>query len=211
MTKGEREDLRRLIRQREKVLKSAAKQRSSELLADFENQLGAIYSFDDDETWAEAMRLAEQEVAKAQTKIAARAAALGIPKDFAPSLEAHWYGRGANAVKERRNELRKVAQTRIEGIEAKAITAIEIGCLEAQTEVAASGLTSEGARQFLERLPSVETLMPALAYEEVAGKAAPSIVEQLTSPGALRQRRYRARLETSRNADVTSRDDEAAS
>jgi hypothetical protein len=33
MTKAEREDLQRLIRQREKVLKSAAKQRSSELLA----------------------------------------------------------------------------------------------------------------------------------------------------------------------------------
>ena len=35
MTKGEREEFQRLVRQREKVLKSAAKQRSSELLADF--------------------------------------------------------------------------------------------------------------------------------------------------------------------------------
>ena len=41
MSKGEREDLQRLIRQREKVLTSAAKQRSAELLADFENQMGA--------------------------------------------------------------------------------------------------------------------------------------------------------------------------
>ena len=40
MTKGEREDLQRLVRQRKKVLKSAAKQRSSDPLADFENQLG---------------------------------------------------------------------------------------------------------------------------------------------------------------------------
>ena len=38
MPKGEREDLQRLVRQREKVLKSAAEQRSSELIADFENQ-----------------------------------------------------------------------------------------------------------------------------------------------------------------------------
>jgi hypothetical protein len=211
MTKGEREDLQRLIRQREKVLKSAAKQRSSELLAGFENQLGAIYSFDDDETWAEATRVAKQEVAKARTKIAARAAALGIPKDFAPGLSVEWYDRGANAVKERRGELRRMAQTKIAAIETKAITAIELGCLEAQTEIAASGLTSEGARRFFDGLPSVVTLMPTLSYEEVAGKAAPSIVEQLTSPGALRQRRYRERLETSRNAEVTSRDDEAAS
>lgn len=41
MTKGEREDLHRLIRQREKVLKSAAKQRSADLLADFDVQLAA--------------------------------------------------------------------------------------------------------------------------------------------------------------------------
>ena len=52
MTKGEREDLQRLIRQREKVLKSAAKQRSAELLADFENQMGQEYKFDDDKVVA---------------------------------------------------------------------------------------------------------------------------------------------------------------
>jgi hypothetical protein len=48
ITKGERDDLQRLIRQREEVLKSAAKQRSAELLADFENQMGVEFSFDDD-------------------------------------------------------------------------------------------------------------------------------------------------------------------
>ena len=44
MTRAEREDLQRLVRQREKVLRSAAKQRSAELLADFENQMGSEYS-----------------------------------------------------------------------------------------------------------------------------------------------------------------------
>jgi hypothetical protein len=86
MTKGEREDLQRLIRQREKALKSAAKQRSTELLAEFENQLAARCRFDQDETWAEAVRIAEGEVVKANDRIAARCAELGIPKDFAPSL-----------------------------------------------------------------------------------------------------------------------------
>jgi hypothetical protein len=49
MSKGEREDLQRLVRQREKVMKSAAQQRSAELLADFENQMGQEFSFDQDE------------------------------------------------------------------------------------------------------------------------------------------------------------------
>ena len=151
MTKGEREDLQRLIRQRERVLKSAAKQRSAELLADFENQLGAEYAFDSDEIWAEATRQAKAEAAKANARIAARAAALGIPKDFAPSLGLGWAARGRNASKERRAELRKMAATRIAAIEQAAIVQIELGSVEAQTGIAASGLTSEAARAFLER------------------------------------------------------------
>jgi len=84
MTKGEREDLQRLIRQREKVLKSAAKQRSAELLADFENQMGQQFSFDQDEIWERAVKSAEPVVRRAQEQIAERCRELGIPKQFAP-------------------------------------------------------------------------------------------------------------------------------
>ena len=218
MTKGEREDLQRLVRQREKVLKSKAKQRSTELMADFGNQLGSIYSYDSDETWKEAARLAREEVAKAAAKIAARAAELGIPKDFAPGLNLEWYGRGSNAVKQRRVELRKMAETRIAAIESAAIVEIELQSVQAQTDIAANGLTSEAALAFLARLTPVEDLMPKLSYEQVAGKAATPIAEQLTSPGALRQQRYRERLAAASpktGCDVTSAsprnaDDEAS-
>src|ERR1700722_12399754 len=153
MTKSEREDLQRLVRQREKVLKRAAKQRSSELLADFENQLGSIYSFDNDATWAEAVRIAKQEVEKANAKIAARSAALGIPKGLgAERVHFYWSERGNNVVKEPRIELRKMATTRIMAIQAKAITEIEIASVEAQTQIASSGLTSETA--LVSRQPS---------------------------------------------------------
>ena len=60
ISKSEREDLQRLIRQREKVLKSAAKARSAELLADFENQITAEHAFDDDAVWATATKAAER-------------------------------------------------------------------------------------------------------------------------------------------------------
>jgi hypothetical protein len=62
MTRAERENLQRLVRQREKVLKSAGKQRSAKLLADFENQMGSEFSFDQDEIWATAQQSAEREV-----------------------------------------------------------------------------------------------------------------------------------------------------
>jgi len=203
MTKGEREDLQRLVRQREKVLKSAEKQRSSELLADFENQLGAEYHYDQDEVWEEATRIVKQEVAKASAKVAARATQLGIPANFAPDISFSWYRRGENAIKERRIELRKMATTRIAALEAKAIVDIELASVEAQTRIASSGLTSEAARSFLDSLPKLETLMPKLSFEEVAGKAEPPVAAQLISNAAMRQRRYRERH---RNAAVTSRD-----
>jgi hypothetical protein len=193
ISRSEREDLQRLIRQREKVLKSAAKQRSAELLADFENQMGSTYSFDQDEVWSNATEVAEREAAKAQNRIAARCAKLGIPERFAPRLDVHWYSRGENAVKERRTELRKMAVTRIEAIEREAIVKIEMASVTAQTEIAVSGLTSNAARQFVENLPSIETLMPALSLASLAGAADPPIAEQLVSPGALRQRRFRER------------------
>ena len=51
MTKGEREDLLRLIKQRERVCKTAAEQRSSALLTEFEQKISAVYAFDDDDVW----------------------------------------------------------------------------------------------------------------------------------------------------------------
>src|SRR5258706_7891524 len=105
MTKAEREDLQRLIRQREKVLKSAAKQRSSELLADFENQMGQEYAFDQDAVWQQAVEAANRDVRKMQKKIAARCREMGIPDRFAPTISLGWHHRGHdNLLAKRRNE-----------------------------------------------------------------------------------------------------------
>jgi hypothetical protein len=98
ITKGEREDLQRLIRQREKVLKSAAKQRSAELLADFENQLASQFTFDQDEIWKKAHDVAKRAVAKAQCEVAARCRELGIPERFSPGLGIEWYRRGESGL-----------------------------------------------------------------------------------------------------------------
>ena len=118
MTKGEREDLVKLIRQRERVLKSAARQRSAELIADFENQMGQVYSFDQDEVWAELMESAGREVERCKKALAARCRELGIPDRFAPNMTLLWLHRGYdNALEKRRRELRTMATTQIEALE----------------------------------------------------------------------------------------------
>ena len=206
MIRSEREDLQRLVRQRERVLKSAAKQRSADLIADFENQMGSEYSFDQDEVWTKAQQAAEREVKKAQGVIAARCRELGIPDRFAPSLNLYWSHRGYdNSVPRRKAELRQMARTRIAAEEQKAVVEIEASCLEAPTQLALAGCTSEIARTFVESLPAIETLMPRLSYAAVAGEADPPVAEQLIMPNALRQRRFRERQRALRDAagDVT--------
>jgi hypothetical protein len=200
ISKSEREDLQRLIRQREKVLKSAAQQRSAELLADFENQMGQEYAFDQDEIWKKAVKTVQPLVEKAQAQIASRCRELGIPEQFAPSVALAWHARGyGNVIEKRRGELRTMAKTRIAAIEAKARTEIELSCLQAQEKIALAGLTSDAARLFIEKLPGIETLMPRLSFAEVAGEAEPPIAEQIVSSNALRQRRYRERQALRRN------------
>jgi len=110
MTRDEREGLQRLVRQRERVLKSAAKQRSRELIADFENQMGQRYSFDQDETWDKAKKLAQSVVNKAQGEVGKRCRELGIPDRFAPSLSLHWHDSGYdNTLKQDMTRLRRMA------------------------------------------------------------------------------------------------------
>jgi hypothetical protein len=204
MSKGEREELQRLVRQREKAFKSAAKQRSAELIADFKNQMGQEYSFDQDEVWEKAVKAVEREIAKAQAQIAARCQELGIPARFAPTVGMSWHHRGYdNSVDRRKAELLAMAKARIEAIEAKAIVEIEMASVKAATEIASAGLSSDAARAFVAALPTVESLMPALSYAAVAGEAEPPIAEQLVSSNALRQRRYRERQAALHNGDVT--------
>jgi hypothetical protein len=104
-----------------------------------------------------------------------------------------------------------MAQSQIAAIEKRAFVEIEVSCLDAQTKLALDGCTSEMARAFIESPPAIETLMPRLSYSAIAGEADPPIAEQLVSPNALRQRRFRERQNALRgaNGNVTLADSNA--
>jgi hypothetical protein len=167
MSRGERAELGQLIRKREKVMKSKAAERSAQMLADFDAATAKIYHFDEDAVWAEAQREAQSAIDSASAMIAARCLELGIPAEFAPGLTMYWHGRGQNAVRDRRVEMRRAAKSRIDAIEKEAISKIERLSLEAQTEVLANGLESEAARSFLNTLPPIEKMMPTIEVREV--------------------------------------------
>lgn len=174
MTKGERDDLVRLIKQREKVAKTAAEQRSAAMLAEFERQVSALHDFATDEVWAAAAQAASDAAKKCNEEIAARAKELGIPEEFRPRLTFGWARRGENEYQGRRAELRRVAKAEIETVEGLARVQIEAQSVEAQTQVIASGLTTDAAISFLEKMPAIESLMPPLDVAAIQAKIAES-------------------------------------
>lgn len=166
MTKAEREALAKLVRQRERLAKTGAAERSAALLADFEQQADRVYSWNEDAVWGNALRAAQAEVAKAQKIIADRCLELGIPAPFAPTVSMGWHQQRA-AVSSERAKMRNVAKRRIEQIEASARTAIERASVSAQEALLVGALSSDAARMFAEALPSVEELMPALSMADL--------------------------------------------
>lgn len=161
MSKTERDELSRLLRARSRLAKSVIDQRVAELLADAERQLATEYKIDDD-AWRHLTAAATQAVKSADAELARTCHALGIPQEFRPSLSVSWWKRGENAWKERRAELRRVVQTRLDAMAREARVVIESKVLEGLTMLAAGALKSAEAREFLASMPTVEMLMPAL-------------------------------------------------
>ncbi len=165
-SKGEREELRRLVGERARLAKAGIESRQAGLLADVEEQLAATYSLDDD-VWAEATAAARKAVRDADKVIAQRCEELGIRPEFRPSISVSWYSRGENGMQKRRAELRKVAQTRIAAEGRKAKLVIDTAALERREALAAGALQSAEARAFLASMPTVEQLMPMLNIAEL--------------------------------------------
>lgn len=172
MTKGERDDLLRLVRQRERVLKSAAEKRSADMLADFEKKCTEKYPFANDETWTKAAKMADEAIAEADRMIAERAAELGIPDEFRPCIRHAYFERGEGAWKGRQAELRRLAKAQIEALEKAARVEIERLSVTAQTEIIANGLTSDAAKAFLAQMPAVDSLMPTLDLAQIETESA---------------------------------------
>jgi hypothetical protein len=172
MTKGEREDLCRLVKQRERVAKTAAEQRSAAMLAEFEQQISAVHAFNSNDIWKAAVEAAIEAAKKANEQVAAEADKLGIPKEFQPKLNFSWARRGENEYRERRDELRRLAKAEIDALEKIARVQIESQSVAAQTEIIANGLNSDAAIEFLNRLPAIETMMPALDVTNIQAKLA---------------------------------------
>jgi hypothetical protein len=166
MNLSERDRLAAHMRRVEGVAKTAAKQRSKELLAQMEEELSAVFSAED-ELWRDVTREAMAFVREADARIAAICRERGVREEFRPSLNLGWSGRGQNASQVRRAELRRLGQSRVAALEAAAITTIEKKSIEIQGVLVSGGLQSDEARAFMASMPTVEALMPPLKIDDL--------------------------------------------
>jgi hypothetical protein len=176
MTAAERTELGKLVRLRGKVAKEDIGAREARLVADFESKLAAEYSFDD-AAWATITADAAQQVAEADAKIAERCRQMGVPENFRPSLHVSWYGRGENACRARRTELRAVARTEIAARGKQAKVEIDRHTAGLLTQLAEGALGTVEAQAFLAAMPSIEALMPALELAEAEAKAPLRVID----------------------------------
>lgn len=166
MSRGDRDALLKVARLREKALKSEADQRAAELRADLEGQLSTVFEADD-ERWrrqvAELQKLADD----LNKKLRAEVVAEGRPANFAPAVSVDFYGRGENAIKKRREELRVAGQATIEAQRKAVHTWIERQHASLASEIVAGALESAAAKAFLEALPAIETLLPKVSLAQI--------------------------------------------
>jgi hypothetical protein len=166
MKKTERAELASVVRMRARVARADIDANKAKLLADFEEQIATKYAADD-ERWAQATAAAKRALAEAEKEVQRVCDQAGVPREFRPSMHMWWSSRGENASSERRAELRRVASSRLDAQTRRAKIEVDRAEASLRGELAAAALTSEQAKAWLERLPSVDELMPRLRLPEV--------------------------------------------
>lgn len=156
-----------MVRLQRDVAKADLQQRRAEARAQFEEDLARKYLPEDHPAWAEAFRVAQAAAERVNAEVTAHCEALGIRPEFAPKASVGWFSRGENASKERRAELRKVAEARLEAMHKAALATITSNSNRAELEILSRGLKSDEARVLLESLPAAADLLPPVLLTDV--------------------------------------------
>lgn len=167
LSRHETHDLSMIIKDRAKVLKAQVAHQAAACLADFEEQIAQEYRWDEDDVWKKALEDFRAAAEIAAAAIEEQARKRGIPKAFAPGIGFSWHGRGQNAAKDRREELRRAAKARIDAMAKEAEMRVEREALDLRTQVVSMGLLSPAATQFLNTMTTVEQAMPRLKFDTV--------------------------------------------
>jgi hypothetical protein len=167
MNKADRDALMRVARERARQAEREVDARAKTLYAEVINEITAEYDTRD-ALWSDAVVIAEEAATKANELIARRCAELGVPSGEAPRLELGWHKRGPSfSDRERRAELHKLAQARLDALVQTAKTTVLGNALDIEERLILGGLGSAEARAVLALMPTAVQLMPPLCIEDL--------------------------------------------
>lgn len=163
ITKAERGELRSLVRQRFKLLRSEVGQRASELMSDLETAVTDRFAAED-QRWADAS-FKIGEAAREANRIAN-----DIIREFVPTWREKEVVGCVQLGKpntQERHQLRREGQARIEAQVRAAMLKLDQQEADLLTRLALGVLESEEARAFLGEIPTVSALVPAVRLLEL--------------------------------------------
>jgi hypothetical protein len=171
INKSELEAIGRALRANVKAAKAAIIALGPKLKAEFEVQLSVSYPASGDPVWREALKTVYDTYQKQEERVQARCEELRIPVRFRPHLTPPgWlesWRHGLGDFKDLRAEMRRLAGAQIDDMLKSRMAQLELESANIQFEIASHGCITEAAKEFLAKLPSVESLIPPLKVSEV--------------------------------------------
>jgi hypothetical protein len=159
ITKGERVQLRALIKQRFKVLRADVKVREAELIAELEERIEARFAAED-KKWNDARFMIEEAAREANRK--ANDILRGLSSDYPVDTEyVIVRARHVSQPAQERHELSRAGQARIAAQVRSALLQLDRDEADLLTKLAVGALESVEARAFLGEIPTVSALVPA--------------------------------------------------
>lgn len=169
ITKGERAELRSLIKQRFKVLRAEVEARRAELAVELEERIAARFA-QDDKRWTDAMFLIAEAVREANRKANDILRSLDIDAlDTSREYELVMF-RGVAKPTAERNVLLRNGTKRIDAQVKSALLQLDGQEADLLTRLVANGLESDEARAFLGEIPTVSALVPADRLLQLVGR-----------------------------------------
>jgi hypothetical protein len=171
INKTEMETISRALRAKMKAAATAIIALSPKLKAEFEVQLSVTYPPSGDPVWMDALNVVYKTYEIQRARVEARCEELKIPERFRPQLTrpgwiSSWQSSGAD-FKDYRAEMRRLAAIQIDDMIKNRLAHLEMNSANIQFELVAHGCITDEAKQFLAKLPSIESLIPKLKVSEV--------------------------------------------
>jgi len=169
ITKGERTELRSLIRQRFKVLRAEVEARRAELAVELEERIAAKFAAED-KRWGDAMFVIAEAVREANRK--ANDVLRGLDIDALDTSREYEVVIAKHIAKPtaERNVMLRNGTKRIEAQVKSALLQLDGQEADLLTRLVANGLESDEARAFLGEIPTVSALVPAERLLQLVGR-----------------------------------------